>query len=157
MGRQDLLRSTILVVGEEPASLRSLERMLGRAGYPNVLATTDPRAAVALHREFQPDLLLLDLLPPGITGLELVEALRAETPPGCFLPIIAVAVDPSPEMRLRALLLGIQDLLTKPVGYLDTVLRVRNLLEIRWLVHERRAESPLVRARAEGRDLNAVA
>lgn len=144
---EDLLkRSAILIVDDELANVRVLERMLQRAGYTNIFGTTDPRAAVELYRQLQPDLLLLDLHMPGLDGLELVETLRDEDPSRHFLPIIAITADTSPEMRLRALLLGAHSFLTKPIDYLDTMLRIRNLLEVQCLVRELQHENQLLRA-----------
>ncbi len=140
--QEDLLkRSTILILDDEPANVRMLERMLKRAGYVNVIGMTEPRAAVELYRSTRPDLLLLDLHMPDLNGLELMETLRDETPPRSFLPIIAITADTSPEIRLRALLLGVQGFLTKPIDYLDTILRIHNLLEVRRLVCELQYEN----------------
>lgn len=145
--RNDLLKSSkILIVDDEPSNVSILERMLKRAGYINISGTTDGRAAVELYREARPDLLLLDLHMPDLGGLELIETLKDENPSGTFLPIIAITGDTSPETRLRALLLGVQGFLTKPVEYLDTMFRIRNLLEIQRFVRQLDDENQLLRA-----------
>lgn len=148
MRQDDLLRkSKILIVDDEPAIVRFLERMLERAGYVNVFGMTDPLAAVEFYRELRPDLVLLDIHMPSLDGLELMEMLREERSPRSFLPIVAITGDTSPETRLRALLFGVQCFVSKPIDYLDTVLQIGNLLEVRHLVGELQSECELARVR----------
>lgn len=132
----ELNSAKILVVDDEPASVRLLQKMLARAGYVNVVGTTDPRVALDVYRELQPDLLLLDLHMPGLSGIEVMEILREESPTSRMLPIIAVTGNPCGDTRVRALLNGVYGLLNKPFEYLDTILRIRNLLELRLLIRE---------------------
>ena len=58
----------ILIVDDEVTNVRLLERLLERAGYTNLRSTTDPRQVFPIHVDFQPDLVLLDLLMPTRTG-----------------------------------------------------------------------------------------
>ena len=123
----------ILIVDDEEANIRLLERMLDQAGFRKVLSTTDPQEVVELHREIRPDIILLDLHMPQMDGLELLEHLQGEIGRQSYLPILVLTADVTPEAKLRALLLGAKDFLTKPIDRVETMLRIRILLETRFL------------------------
>lgn len=131
-----LEHARILIVDDEQANVRVMERMLETAGYRQVHGTTDPRRAVELYREIQPDLILLDLVMPDLDGFEVMERLQAEVAPRSYLPILVLTADLRNETRLRALLLGAKDFLTKPLDRVEAMLRIRILLETRFLFRE---------------------
>ena len=134
MNWEEIVNSArILVVDDEEANLRLLERVLERAGFRNVVSTTDSRQVVELHRTERPDLILLDLHMPDVDGLELLQRLREEIPPRTYLPILVLTADVRPEIRLQALLHGAKDFLTKPLDTVEVMLRIRTLLETRFL------------------------
>ena len=138
-----LARARILVVDDQEPNLRLLEQVLGRAGFVGVVGTTDPRIAVDLARELQPDLVLLDLRMPGVDGFGVLDALRASGVGAPFLPVLVLTADHDPEAKNRALAMGAEDYLTKPFDAVEVVIRVRNLLELRLLyraVEERNHE-----------------
>jgi putative two-component system response regulator len=89
---------------------------------------------VALFREFQPDLVLLDLLMPYMNGLQVLEALRAcEQRDAGRVPIVMITSDPTIGSRHAALGHGATDFLNKPFDSVEIVLRASNLLETRFL------------------------
>jgi putative two-component system response regulator len=122
----------ILVVDDEQINIQVLERILD-PGYVQITSTTDPRRAVGLFREIQPDLVLLDLRMPHLDGLELLELLSREIPTAEYLPILVLTSDSSGETKRRALSGGAKDFLTKPLSPFEVRLRVQNLLETRFL------------------------
>lgn len=136
--------ASILIVDDEPASVRLLERMLERAGYTDFTSTTDPREAVDLFRRVGPDLLLLDLHMPDVDGFELLDRFRSLTPEGTYLPILVLTADLRPEPRLRALLAGAKDFLTKPFDQFEVLLRIHNLLETRMIFRSLLREKALL-------------
>ena len=71
----------ILVVDDETANVRTLSRILQRAGYTNVVATTDPTEVLALFAEQDPDLVLLDLHMPVLDGVAVLERLAEVAAP----------------------------------------------------------------------------
>ncbi len=126
----------ILIVDDEPSNVRLMERMLGQAGYRQVLGTTDPRQVVDLYQTFEPDLILLDMIMPDLDGYEVMEQLQPHIPPKSYLPILVLTADLRNETRLGALLLGAKDFLSKPVDRVEAMFRVRILLETRFLFRE---------------------
>jgi PAS domain S-box-containing protein len=138
-----------------------LKRMLEREGYTRVRSILDSRQTLALYIDFAPDLILLDLLMPHLDGFAVLEQLRPVIPADIYLPILVLTADITTEAKQRALAGGAQDFLTKPLDVVEVLLRIRNLLETRFLhlqlqnqnqmleaqVRERTAE--LTRANAE--------
>lgn len=122
-----------LIVDDEPANVRLLERVLQRAGYSQLLGTTDSRRVVELVGSFEPDLILLDLHMPHVDGFELLHELSRLVPSGEYLPILVLTADISESARERALSTGAMDFLTKPLQATEVTLRVRNLLATRFL------------------------
>ena len=129
----DVSGRRILVVDDEAITIRLLERILRRAGYTDVIATTDALAVPDMVPAWRPDLIILDLHMPELGGFALLEQIRAEIPPGEYLPILVVTGDASSEAKLRALQQGVSDLLSKPFDQAEALLRIRNLLMIRSL------------------------
>src|SRR5438046_10668444 len=116
----------------------------------------DSRKALDICATFDPDLILLDLIMPGMDGFALLEALR-EDGSESFLPIVVLTADITEEARARALEAGATDFLVKPVSQAEALLRIRNLLEVRRLhvvlENQRAALQDAVRERtAELRD-----
>jgi len=123
----------ILVIDDEPSNVRLLERILDLAGGFSYRCTTDPRQAVPLFAEFQPDLVLTDLHMPHLDGYQLMEQLKQLIPEDNFLPIVVLTADITAETRRRALGAGASDFITKPLDTTEVQLRIRNLLENRFL------------------------
>ena len=135
MSWEDLVRTAkILIVDDEQANVRLLERMLEQGGYEHITSTADARKALELYRTMGPDIVLLDLHMPDLSGLEILEILREEIGPDSYLPIVVITADATPETKLQALVLGAKDFLTKPIDIVETMLRIRVLLETRFLV-----------------------
>ena len=121
----------ILIIDDEEAIISLLERILKRGGYENVRSATDARLALPLFREFEPDLVLMDLRMPFLDGINVMGQLRQRNAPGEFLPVVLVTGDTTPEARELALSAGANDFLLKPFDATDVLLRIRNLLDLR--------------------------
>src|SRR5438093_13718556 len=109
-----LKNARILIVDDQPANVRLLERILDSAGYQNVLGTTDPRLVSVMVAEDEPDLILLDLLMPEMDGLAVMQELSLQLPGSTYLPIMVLTADGTADAKLRALSMGARDFLTKP-------------------------------------------
>lgn len=121
----------ILIIDDEEPIIALLERILRRGGYENIRSATDARLALPLFREFEPDLVLMDLRMPFLDGVNVMGQLRQRNTPGEFLPVVLVTGDTTPEARDAALSAGASDFLLKPFDPNDVLLRIRNLLELR--------------------------
>lgn len=123
----------ILIVDDEEANVRLLERTLQRWGYTNLISTTDSREAMPLFEQHRPDLILLDLMMPHIDGFTVMETVNSSLPEGVFLPILVLTADANPQVKRRALSAGAKDFLTKPFDQTELLLRIMNMLETRFL------------------------
>jgi class 3 adenylate cyclase/CheY-like chemotaxis protein len=124
----------ILVVDDVALNVKLLADLLGAKGYRTCTAASGADALAALDRE-HPDLVLLDVMMPGMSGYEVCGAIRAD-PAHAMLPIVLVtALDPAKE-RAKGLDAGADDFLTKPVSQHELLARVRSLLRIKSLYDE---------------------
>lgn len=121
-------KSNILIVDDQEANIDVLEGFLEMQGYVNIKSTTDPREVVALYERFQPDLILLDLSMPYLSGFEVMALLKKIVQPNTFLPILVLTADITSEAKINALSGGASDFLTKPFDLLEVGLRIKNLL-----------------------------
>jgi putative two-component system response regulator len=124
--------ATILIIDDEPANVRLLERVLQREGFRSIESTHDPRQSLAMYTALRPDILLLDLHMPAMDGFAVMEQLKGRIPKDDFVPIVVLTADITAESRKRALSAGARDFLTKPVDPTEVVLRITNLLETRY-------------------------
>jgi CheY-like chemotaxis protein len=116
--------SRILIVDDQESNVRLLEYTLRRGGFDSITSTTDPRAVAALHRDHHYDLILLDLVMPGMNGFQVMEAL-AEIVEG-ELPVLVMSADPRHEDR--AMHAGAKDFISKPFVLSEVVKCVARLL-----------------------------
>lgn len=123
----------ILIVDDHQVNVHLLERLLRLSGYTRLRGTTDPFQVLPIFDEFQPDLILLDLLMPDMDGFAVMEALSKRIEPGVYMPILMITADITAETKLRALAAGARDFLAKPFDSTEVMLRIKNLLETRML------------------------
>lgn len=128
-----LQQARLLVIDDEERNVRLLESILEHDGYTRVRSTTDPRQTLELYQSFDPDIVLLDLRMPHLDGLAVMQLLQAVVAKGSFLPVLVLTADITPEARQNALAGGASDFVTKPFDVGEVLLRVRNLLRIRFL------------------------
>ncbi|MFQ5481559.1 MAG: HD domain-containing phosphohydrolase [Nitrospinaceae bacterium] len=122
----------ILLVDDEIGNLRVLERLLRNAGYTQILAANGGTQGLELFLVENPDLVVLDLKMPHLSGHEVMKKLR-EIQVDDYLPILVLTAQHDPETRLEALQGGAKDFLTKPFHMPEVLARVRNMLEVRLL------------------------
>jgi signal transduction histidine kinase len=140
----------ILIVDDELTMLRLLELLLEHVGYTDVRSTTDPREVLETCAEFQPDLILLDLRMPHLDGIQVLKQLE-ERRADLYLPVLVLTADASRESKRAALEAGASDLMTKPFEQAELLLRVRNLLEMRFLHRDLRRQNEALEAQIQAR------
>ena len=132
----------ILVVDDTPANVKLLADVLGARGYVVSTAASGKEALDKVATD-GPDLVLLDVVMPEMSGYEVCKALRAD-PATALLPVVMVtALDPAQE-RVKGIEAGADDFLTKPINQPELMARVRSLLRQKAYTDElERAESVL--------------
>jgi two-component system cell cycle response regulator len=128
----DVLHGKILIVDDQEVNVLLLEQMLQNAGYTSITSTTNPFDVCKLHLENHYDLILLDLLMPGMDGFQVMEELK-KIAPNDYLPVLVITAQPG--HKLHALKAGAKDFVTKPFDLAEVLARVHNMLEVRML-HE---------------------
>jgi len=115
--------TSILVVEDEPSYVDALEVGLAAEGI-DVRAATDGRAGIAAFLEEEPDLVLLDLMLPEVSGLDVLRRIRQRS----AVPVIVVSAKSAEADVVSALELGADDYLTKPYSLRELVARIRAAL-----------------------------
>ena len=134
----------ILVVDDQESNVQLLERLLRLKGYEQIETLTDSRQTVHRFVATRPDLVLLDLRMPHLSGLEVLEELHPLIGAEEYLPILILTADTAPETRQTALSMGAKDFLNKPFDTVEVLLRIRNLLETRFLYLQLRDQNALL-------------
>lgn len=130
---------TILLADDE-ANLRTLVRTTLEDPLHRILEASDGESVLAMARESHPDLVLLDWMMPGLTGIEVVRALRAD-PTTAEIPVLMLTARGQEKDREQAHALGVQGYLVKPFSPLELLERVHEILQA-----ARAAQSALERA-----------
>ncbi|MYM25652.1 EAL domain-containing protein [Duganella sp. FT135W] len=133
ISQTDIHHARILIVDDQPVNVELLEYLLNSTGYKAVSSTTDPRVVAGWHAKHRYDLIILDLQMPGMSGFDVMDALKQHEPDG-WLPVLVVTAQP--DHKLRAFEAGARDFISKPFDPIETLTRIRNMLEMR-LLHNR--------------------
>ena len=120
----------VMVVDDEGFNIDLVEAYLEDEGFQNFVTTTDSTSALAMVRSHRPDIVLLDVKMPQVTGLEILAAMRNDRELR-LIPALILTASTAPETKLEALRLGASDFLAKPVDPSELALRVKNVLSVK--------------------------
>lgn len=118
---------TIMLIDDEPLTLEVVQTFLEEAGYTRFVTTDQPKQAIELLVSRRPDVVLLDLMMPEVSGFDILSRMRADTEMK-YTPVIVLTSANDAATKLKALELGATDFLSKPVDPSELRLRVRNAL-----------------------------
>jgi signal transduction histidine kinase len=125
--------ANILIVDDKESNIDVLVGLFEMQGYTNIRTTIDPREVVSIFNSFSPDLILLDLMMPHLSGHEVMSQLKELIPADAYLPVLVLTADISADSKKRALAGGANDFLAKPFDLIEMGLRINNLLFARYL------------------------
>ena len=127
---EGMASAKIFLLDDESINIEVVEAYLSMEGYQHIAGSTRPVEALEEILTNPPDVLLLDIHMPELSGLEVLKALR-ENPETAQLPVIFLTATVDQATRMQALELGATDLLSKPVERVELVLRLRNVLTVK--------------------------
>jgi len=116
-----------MLVDDEPINTDVLQTYLEGEGYKNFVTTSESVKAIEIMRHEKPDVVLLDLMMPEVSGFDILQAMREE-PALKHIPVVILTSSDDAETKLKALQLGAMDFLAKPVDASELALRLRNTL-----------------------------
>lgn len=122
------LPGNILIVDDEPANVAVVRKLLERAGYFSFKSTTDSTVAFNLILAALPDVVLLDINMPHVSGIEILKLVRNH-PSTRHVPVLILTANSDRDVKLECLELGATDFLVKPVDPMELVPRVRNAIQ----------------------------
>lgn len=137
------MTARILVVDDIPANRKLLEARL-RAEYFEVVTAENGLAAIEACENGKIDLILLDIMMPGMDGFEVCRRLKADSATS-FIPIVIVTALDGHSERVQGLKVGADDFLTKPVNDLQLMSRVKSLVRLKSLTDELRLRASTTR------------
>lgn len=120
------MKKNVLVVDDEIGALTLIGIMLERGGF-GVTKAKDADTALGLLREATPDLIILDVMMPGMDGIELCQVIR-ERPQTHRTPVLILSARGDAESIIRGIEAGANDYLPKPILHHDLVSKVRSML-----------------------------
>lgn len=130
------MTGVILVVDDVPANIKLLEAKLTNEYY-DVVSAKDGYEAIKKAKEFKPDLILLDVMMPGMDGFETCRQLKKDFDVS-HIPVVMVTALNDPSDRVQGLQAGADDFITKPINDTALFARVKSLIRIKVLIDELR-------------------
>jgi signal transduction histidine kinase len=129
----NLKKARILIIDDQVGNICLLQSVFNRTGFVNHTSLTDSREAIQRILELQPDLILLDLNMPNVTGFDVLHELQHNLPPNAFLPVLVITGESDSKMKRKSLAAGATDFLQRPFDMTELLMRIRNLLRTRLL------------------------
>lgn len=117
----------VLIVDDRDINLRLMEVLVGKIGGCESQCFADPRQGLEWARDNNPDLVIVDYMMPDMDGLEFIRQLRM-LPGGEIVPVLMITANDQKQVRYRALNLGANDFLIKPIDNVEFLARAQNML-----------------------------
>ncbi len=120
----------VMIVDDESVNIEIVKAYLEEEGFVNFIATTQSTRAIDMVRDQKPDIVLLDIKMPEVSGLEILAMMR-QNQELTMIPTIVLTAANDPQIKLQALRLGASDFLAKPVDPSELMLRLENVLAVK--------------------------
>lgn len=127
---EDSRAARIMIVDDEMINIEVVKAYLEEEGFFNFLTTTRSTIAIDMVRNEKPDIVLLDINMPQVSGLDILETMRNDRELK-LIPAIVLTASHDPQIKLNALRLGASDFLAKPVDPSELMLRLQNVLAVK--------------------------
>ena len=124
------LTTKILIIDDEPINVKVCQKYLNELGYKRCIGLSDSTLAVSRIAEEQPDLVILDVMMPVVSGVDVLRQIRAK-PELSHIPVLILTASTDRSTKLTVLELGASDFLTKPIDPSELAPRVRNVLTVK--------------------------
>ena len=121
-------QAKIAIVDDEPLNVRLIHNQLEKLGYRFLLGLSDSTTAIEALEDFRPDVVLMDVIMPGLSGTELLQQMRRH-PQLQAIPVIVLTASRDRVTKLSILELGVADFLGKPLDEAELSARLRNVIE----------------------------
>lgn len=128
-----IANAKIMLVDDEPINIDVLQAYLQGEGYENFVTTSESEKAIEIMQSEKPDVVLLDLMMPKVSGFDILKMMR-DHKALTHIPVVILTSSDDSETKLKALQLGAMDFLSKPVDASELALRLRNTLGLS-LIH----------------------
>lgn len=150
---EDLKDARILIVDDTLANIEVLENLLMMKGYTNVKSISDSTQAMLTIKDFKPELILLDLMMPQVSGFDIMEEIKKDSADYSLMRILVLTADITLESKKKALSGGASDFLTKPFDLTEVDLRIRNLLYTVFLLSQLTNQNSILEEKVKERTI----
>lgn len=151
--KEDLKDARILIVDDTLANIEVLENLLMMKGYTNVKSISDSTQAMLTIKDFKPELILLDLMMPQVSGFDIMEEIKKDSADYSLMRILVLTADITLESKKKALSGGASDFLTKPFDLTEVDLRIRNLLYTVFLLSQLTNQNSILEEKVKERTI----
>lgn len=142
--KHNILNARILIVDDQQVNIELIRNVLEMEGYFNLMEITDSREVVRAVKDFEPNLILLDLMMPHVSGFDILKLLKEQNLNKETMPVMVLTADTTYETKKNALLAGAKDFLTKPFDLLEVNLRIKNLLSAVYLMIQQQSQNEVL-------------
>jgi putative two-component system response regulator len=122
------MNAKVTIIDDDPLNVRILKRQLEKLGFTHLQGISESLDAISGMEEFRPDVVLMDVMMPGLSGPELLQIMRQHNTLR-NTPVITLTASRDRETRLQVLQLGVSDFLSKPVDEAELITRLNNVIE----------------------------
>lgn len=143
-------KARILIVDDQKLHTFFLEKLLKKEGYESIMCLNDTKNISNVMKNYKPDLLVLDLLMPGIDSFQIIKQLKEQRKDN-FLPILALSPEKDAESHHKALNSGATDFINIPFEDTEVLFRIRNMIESSLLHLEIRNQNQILEMKVQER------